>query len=417
MPSESDGSGRILTGGVMRRRDFLRGLTAASTYALSPRVPAQGRSPLRVVVIGGGIVGASIAMHLAAAGARVTLLEKSGPAKGATEKSFAWVNTYQDDAHYRALRLESLLAYRDLDIPLQLGITWGGYLNWTDAITEADSLRNYAASVAGTPYAWRALSPAAVAQLNPAVAPGAITAAYFSTIDGHLDPVWVTWRLLDRARLLGAKLVFPCEVTGLDFRGHRLAGVATTCGKFAADRVVVSAGVDTPRILSWAGFSLKLRHAPGILTHSHPIPEATRMVCDAPQGIEFKQMANGRIVGTDAVAPPDTPAHREIRDHAIDFPDENLRTMHGTRILERIATYLPAAKAATCDFLTLGFRPMPLDGFPIVGALPAASDVYVAVTHSGVTLAPILGKYVTRELLGSDIAGPLVPYRPIRFVG
>src|SRR5579862_3009625 len=163
MPSESDGSGRILTGGVMRRRDFLRGLTAASTYALSPRVPAQGRSPLRGVVIGGGFVGASIAMHLAEAGARVTLLEKSGPAKGATEKSFAWVNTYQDDAHYRALRLESLLAYRDLDTPLQLGITWGGYLNWTDVTTEADSLRNYATSVDGTPCAWRALTPAAVA--------------------------------------------------------------------------------------------------------------------------------------------------------------------------------------------------------------------------------------------------------------
>jgi glycine/D-amino acid oxidase-like deaminating enzyme len=401
----------------MRRREFLRSLTAASACALSPSLPAQPRKALRVVVIGGGIVGASIAMHLAEAGAQVTLLEKTGPAKGATEKSFAWLNTYQDDAHYRALRLESLLAYRELDTPLQLGITWGGYLNWTDAATEAESLHKYAAAVAGTPSAWRSLSPAAVAQLNPAVAPGTITAAYFSTIDGHLDPVWVTWRLLDRARLLGARLVFPCEVTGLDFRGHRLAAVATTHGKFAADRVVVSAGVDTPRLLSLAGFSLKLRHAPGILTHSLPIPEATKMVCDAPRGIEFKQMANGRIVGTDAVAPPETEAHHEIRDNPIDFPDENLRTMHGTRILERISTYLPAAKAATYDFLTLGFRPMPLDGFPVVGALPGASDVYVAVTHSGVTLAPILGKYATRELLGGEIVGPLAPYRPIRFVG
>jgi glycine/D-amino acid oxidase-like deaminating enzyme len=411
------GTGQVRTGGVMRRRDLLRGLTAASTYALSPPLRSQPRTALRVIVIGGGIVGASIAMHLAEAGARVTLLEKTGPAKGATEKSFAWLNTYQDDAHYRALRLESLLAYRELDTPLQLGITWGGYLNWTDAATEAESLHKYAAAVAGTPSAWRSLSPAAVAQLNPAVAPGTITAAYFSTIDGHLDPVWVTWRLLDRARLLGARLVFPCEVTGLDFRGHRLAAVATTRGRFAADRVVVSAGVDTPRLLSWAGFSLKLRHAPGILTHSLPIPEATKMVCDAPRGIEFKQMANGRIVGTDAVAPPETAAHHEIRDHPIDFPDENLRAMHGTRILERISTYLPAAKAATYDFLTLGFRPMPLDGFPVVGALPGASDVYVAVTHSGVTLAPILGKYATRELLGGEIVGPLAPYRPIRFVG
>jgi glycine/D-amino acid oxidase-like deaminating enzyme len=399
----------------MQRREFLHAFTAASASALATPLVAQHRPPLRVIVAGGGIVGASIAMHLAQAGAAVTLLEKIGPAKGATEKSFAWLNTYHVDGHYRALRLQSLLAYRDLDIPLQLGITWGGYLSWTDSNLEADSLREYAALVAGTPCAWRALSAAELGQLSPATAPGAVAAAYFSMIDGHLDPVWVTWRLMDRARLLGAKLVFPCEVTGLDFQGQRLAGVATTRGKFVADRLVVAAGVDTPRILSMAGFALRLQHAPGILTHSLPIPQATDMVCDAPRGIEFKQMANGRIVGTDAVAPPDTPAHHEIREHAVDFPDASVRAMHGDRILGRIATYLPAAKAATFDFLTLGFRPMPLDGFPVVGALPGVAGVYTVVTHSGVTLAPILGELVSREILTGELADSLAPYRPGRF--
>jgi hypothetical protein len=49
------------------------------------------------------------------------------------------------------------------------------------------------------------------------------------------------------------------------------------------------------------------------------------------RGIEFKQMANGRIVGTDAPLPPDIPAHREIRDHAVDFPDDGVRSLHGRR--------------------------------------------------------------------------------------
>jgi glycine/D-amino acid oxidase-like deaminating enzyme len=368
-----------------------------------------------MVVVGGGIVGTSIAMHLAQAGASVTLLERTGPAKGATEKSFAWLNTYQPDAHYRAVRLQSLLAYRALDVPLQLGITWGGYLNWTDSTAESEPIRAYAAALAGTPYALRSLNAADLARISPCITPGAIAAAYFSAIDGHLDPVWATYRFLDRARLLGAKVVFPCEVTGLDFRNHQLAAVATSCGRFAADRVVIAAGTDTPRLLSMAGFSLRLKHAPGILAHSLPIPEVTKMVYDGPRELEFKQMANGRIVGTDAPAPPDTPAHREIRDHAVDFPDDTVRTMHGTRILNRIAAYMPAAKAAILDRLTLGFRPMPLDGFPVVGALPANPDVYVAVTHSGVTLAPILGQYVTQEIVGERLVDWLAPYRPTRF--
>jgi len=108
----------------MRRREVLRSLSALSAYALPPSVLAR-RRPLRVAVIGAGIVGACVAMHLAQAGAAVTLLEKNGPGSGATEKSFAWLNTYTADLHYRAMRWQSLLAWHALDIPLQLGITWG----------------------------------------------------------------------------------------------------------------------------------------------------------------------------------------------------------------------------------------------------------------------------------------------------
>jgi glycine/D-amino acid oxidase-like deaminating enzyme len=52
---------------------------------------------------------------------------------------------------------------------------------------------------------------------------------------------------------------------------------------------------------------------------------------------------------------------------------------------------------------------------PVVGAVPGAPDVYVAVTHSGVTLAPILGRYVTREIVDDARVEALAPYRPERF--
>jgi glycine/D-amino acid oxidase-like deaminating enzyme len=58
---------------------------------------------------------------------------------------------------------------------------------------------------------------------------------------------------------------------------------------------------------------------------------------------------------------------------------------------------------------------MPTDGFPIVGAVPGVADVYVAVTHSGVTLAPVLGEHVRRELLDEQGIDELEPYRPDRF--
>lgn len=398
----------------LRRRDFLAGLAATSAMAAPLRLPARSAG-LRVVVVGAGIVGASISMHLARAGARVTLIEKAGPAQGATQNSFAWLNTYTPDLHYRAMRMQSLLAYRTLDIPLQLGITWGGYLNWSDSDADSAEIRAYAQSLYATPQALLPLSAAELTRISPCIEPGAVAAAYFSSIDGHLDPVWVTYRFLDEARRLGAALVTPCEVTGLKFRNTHLAAVQTTRGDIVADRVVIAAGVDTPRILSMAGFTLHLQHAPGILAHTLPLPQVTRMVYDGPHGLEFKQMANGRIVGTDAPAPPDLPVHHDIRDHQVDFPDDVLRSQHGQRILTHIAAYMPAVKGALLDQLTLGFRPMPADGFPIVGAVPGNSGAYVAVTHSGVTLAPALGDFVTRELLHGETVDWLAPYRPQRF--
>ena len=74
----------------MRRRSFLA-LAAASTAGRV--LPAWARpQPLRVGVVGAGIVGASIAYHLAEAGAQVTVFEKTGAASGATRNSFAWIN-------------------------------------------------------------------------------------------------------------------------------------------------------------------------------------------------------------------------------------------------------------------------------------------------------------------------------------
>jgi glycine/D-amino acid oxidase-like deaminating enzyme len=99
---------------------------------------------MRVGVVGGGIVGASIALHLARGGAKVVVFEKLGPALGATQNSFAWVNAFTDDPHYRALRLASLLAYRELDKALDLNLVWGGYIDWAADAAEGQVVRSNA---------------------------------------------------------------------------------------------------------------------------------------------------------------------------------------------------------------------------------------------------------------------------------
>jgi len=405
----------------MSRRQFLQKVSAAalSTAALSSTAMAARafmRPPLRVGVVGGGIVGASIAWHLTQAGARVVLFEKAQPASGATQNSFAWLNAFVAEPEYRALRLQSLMAYRDLDQRLKLGIVWGGYANWASTPAEVKILHESAAQMAGTPYPVNAIDTAALIKKASGLTPGPVTEAFFSSIDGHLDPVGVTRRFIDLAQQQGAQVKLECEVRGLDVNGGRLTGVRTSCGEAALDHLIIAAGVDTPTLLALAGFELKLRHAPGILAHSTPTAIATPVIFDAPGSLSFKQMADGSIVGTDSPLPPDIAAHREIRMHAGSFPDAGLRAMHGDRILKKIAAVLPVARGVSLQRLTLGFRPMPADELPVVGLVPGTKNIHVAVTHSGVTLAPILGRYVAEEILRGARLEALSPFRPERFM-
>ena len=399
-----------------RRREMLAALAAmASTWAMRPAVAAGAR--LRVGVAGGGIVGASIALHQARSGAAVWLFEKAAPAQGATRNSFAWVNAFVDDPHYRSLRLESIAGYHTLDRALSLGMVWGGYLNWASDAAEAASVRATALQLEGSPYPVRAVVAQQIAQLDPHLVPGPLSTAIYSSIDAHLDPVAVTRRFLAAATAAGAKVLYPCELTALDLEGGRLRAVHTTQGTFALDRLVVAAGVDTPRLLAMAGFALGLRHAPGILAHSASVAPLTRLVHDAPGGLEFKQMADGSVVGTDAPGPPDIPAHQEIRTHAVDFPSEELRRSHGERIIGKIAKFLPGMQGVALERVTLGFRPMPSDELPVMGSLPTCLTIHVAVTHSGVTLAPIVGRLTAEEVLSGSRAELFAPYRPERFGG
>ena len=93
----------------------------------------------RVVIAGGGILGANIAYQLAKRGAPVTLLERATPGAGATANSFAWINARKQPLPYFTLNLLGIQAWRELHAELgsQLPVTWGGTVEWTSSAERA----------------------------------------------------------------------------------------------------------------------------------------------------------------------------------------------------------------------------------------------------------------------------------------
>jgi glycine/D-amino acid oxidase-like deaminating enzyme len=398
---------------VIRRRTFLKGAgSLAASASVSSLAFGQGQQ-LSVGVVGGGIVGASVAMHLARAGAKVTLFEKLAPATGATAKSFAWINAFTNDPHYRALRLKSIYAYQELDREMQLQIVWGGAIHWAEDLAEAERMKANTAEFEQAGYPARLITPDDLSELAPNLRLGPFKVASYNSLDAHVDPVHATEKFLDAARLNGAEIIYPCEVTELRFAGDRLSGVSTTAGSYSLDRLIIAGGVDTPALAAQAGYTPPLIHAPGILVHTSKTRPLVEQVVEFPH-MYFKQHRDGRITGTDEPYPPDIPEHLSIIQGPQEMPDD-IRKLHGERILGKIRTRLSGAGDAVYERLTLGYRPMPQDSLPVVGFSPGNSNVYIAVMHSGVTLAAIMGRYITHEVINDDPIDELAPYRPDRF--
>lgn len=394
------------------RRRLITGVGALVASSWIP-LGFTAQSGLRVGVVGGGIVGCSIALHLAGAGAQVTLFEKSAPAAGATKNSFAWINAATTNNHYRNLRLKSIAGWHQLDQQLGLGIIWGGALEWQPPGGAADTLRDNIIRMQGSNYPFKEIDAEQFLNIAPELIAGDIGTAAFSSIDGHLNPVEVTKKLLQRAQALGVEVKMPCSIDALIISGDQLRGVQSNLGEFELDRLVIATGINTPTLTSEAGFTPKMLHDPGILVHTSAVKFSTNKVVYAP-GVHFKQFANGQIVGSDSAGPPHSAAHQQIRQQRMAFPSNEIESMHSTRIIKVMEEYFPVAKQATPLRLTLGYRPMPADRYPIVGFLPSSSSVYVAVMHSGVTLAPAIGQMVSNEIMQDSREADLAPYRPER---
>jgi glycine/D-amino acid oxidase-like deaminating enzyme len=385
----------------MNRRRFLQVSAGVSVAALLP--DGARAAPARIVVVGGGIVGSTIAYHLVRRGAAVTLLEKLKPAAGATGNSFAWINATfsKQPRNYFDLNVLGMSGWRRLDQEFSgdLEIQWGGCLEWHTAGAAADALRKAVALSQQWGYAVHLVDQIEFRRLLPFVMPEPFAAASFSEREGTVDPVYVTQTIVDRAKRLGVRVMYPCEVTGVVRANNRVSAVETTSGRVELDTLVLASGVDTPRLAAMAEVRVPLKNSPGVLAHTAPVAPLLDRVALGPTA-HMKQNPDGRVVtGADFGGTP-------VTDTSPAF---------GEKLVARAAGYLPELARVKIDAVTLGWRVMPQDEYPILGFAERRPNLYIAATHSGVTLAPIIGQFAATEILDGARVEMLAPYRLSRF--
>ena len=367
----------------------------------------------RCVVIGAGIMGASVADALTSAGQRVTLLDQDQPGHGTSRWSFAWLNSNDKAPRpYHDLNHAGLKAWAELAPDLD-GAAWYRPAGHIEVATEDTAeLEARVRRLTEWDYPARLIDPAEATAIEPALrhpAPG----AWFPE-EGYLLTEPLIARLVAHAKSHGADVRTgdPGRVTALDVGPGAAPRVRTADGDvLAADEVVCCAG----------------RWTPGLA----PEPAAVPMIpWDTPGSV-----APGLVVRVGPVAPPGPlrllhPPELALRPHPggllhLEAPDaaeavdlhtpEQERDRWAHELLRRARRTVRGLDDARVVESKVCVRPLPADGHPIVGPVPGTDGRYVAVTHSGVTLAAHLSRLITKELITETPPAALTPYRPARF--
>jgi sarcosine oxidase subunit beta len=335
----------------------------------------------QIVVVGAGITGLSIALHLAERGLAPLVIEREGVGAGETGVQPGGVRQ-QFSTHVNCvLGRESLQVYREL--PERLGVAVDatfdpcGYLFVAHSPERLEQLRETVEVQRAADIPSRIVTPAEAAEIVPGLVADAIVGAAWCDEDGYFDrPRAVVEAFAASARAQGVQIQIG-EVTAIERDGEGFR-VTLDDDSVQADRVIVAAGVETPVLLP--GLDLPIRTVTKHLFFSDPLAEGLLrpLVVSAEREFAAKQLADGRLLASDLNAAGDPGTSR---------------AGWLERVEEVIDGLLPKLAGTRFPTIVSGEYDATPDAQPIVGAVGPDEGLYVAAGFSGhgFMLAPALG--------------------------
>lgn len=374
---------------------------------------------MRAVVVGAGAIGSCVALDLAEQGVQVVLVDGQDLGTGLSAHGFGWVNAVDNgSAPYYALTLEAQRAHDRLAARTE-GAPWlfrRGNLHWAHTAREARGLRAVADGYRALDYPVEEVDAADVRrELEPGLALDGVHGPLFHyPADAYVISDRFLAAVQEKCRGAGVVIRPRDPVTGFP-GGDPARGVTLASGaRVAADTVVICAGRGTAGLLRQVGAFLPLVEPGdaraltlGLLVRTSTVPVHVERILHAPE-LSVRPHTDGRLVlhchDVDEELVPGTPDELAAQGRRA-----------ARRVLGRLAEVLPGVgREVGAESAYVGVRPLPADGMSVLGRVPEAPSLYVVVTHSGLTLAPVLGEIVAQEVRGEP--SPLAAaFRPERF--
>lgn len=367
---------------------------------MAPELPSQAR----IVIIGAGAIGCSIAYHLVKAGERdVLVLEKSGITHGSTWHAAGLVGQLRSRRNLTRMMQQSVALYGALEAELGHAVDWHpvGSLRLAASKDRWSEIRRSATAARSFGFELHLLSAAEARQIFPYIDTGGIEGAALIPSDGYIDPSSLTQALARLARQGGARIVEGVRVTGIEIKAGRAHAVRTDAGILSCELLVNAAGIwarDVAAMMDVRMPVAALEHQYMVTEKRADVPRTLASLRDPDSNFYLKPEAGGFAVG--GWEPDTVPFGRN--GVPADFGRELLagNFERFEQIAAPAARRMPLLNELGVRQLINGPIPVTPDGEPIMGRAPELDNVFLAGGFtSGIAAAGGAGRQMAHWML------------------
>lgn len=372
----------------------------------------------KIAVIGAGVLGLSVARSLALQGADVTVFERSHVGAGTSSTTFAWINSNgkapESYHHLNALAIAEHIRLQQERTTEGQWLKRTGTYEWAVAPSDQKRLQERVSRLVALNYPVKHLSRDALKRSVPEI-----------RVDPHASDIWhfpgecllipsafMAW-LISELHVYNALLRTQREVIDLT-ETENGAGIVLADGeRWQGDCVVIAAGRWSAELTALVGQQLAMidpnqpnKIACGFLAYTRPVLTQLQANLITP-GLNVRPEGGGRLLlqspDLDSFANPASPAQVD--------------SYIGHEMLRRLRKLFNNMEPAQLEHIAVGQRSRPADGLPGIGYLSDRRRVYLMVTHSGMTLAPLLGRLCADEIIQDNRSSLMSDFSPQRLLG